>query len=175
MAIVPVIKEIITEAYRASDPTTISETNIDGHGKSFTMKRQIENKLGFPYVLLRFDTNPATLFPYFVDGHDLRRMCDYILFADRNEVGWCLLIELKKGKDDAMPQLNAGEAFARFLIEAAERVKKDVVSSKVQFRKIRVAEYSQLRKHQKVVIPEYDANHYINLQSEVLQLRHLLR
>lgn len=62
------------------------------------------------------------LFPFFAKNSGNHIMCDYILFCERNNKMYVLLVELKRGRKSVTPQLNAGECFAKFIIDALNRV-----------------------------------------------------
>lgn len=175
MAIINELATVIKAKYLASDRTCVREENIDGRGNRFIMERKIESKPGVPFELYRFDSDPEKLFPYFEGGHNLRRMCDYVLIAEWNEKYWCLLIELKKGKEDAREQLEAGEAFMRFILSTAERVGKQIPTNEIIFRKIRVAENTKCKRNLRASTPDYDQENYLNLFTDCLHLKHLLR
>jgi len=174
MAIISELETVINSAYLVPDTTCVREENIDGRGERFIMERQIISKPGVPFVLYRFDGDPEKLFPYFQGGHNLRRMCDYVLIAEWQNKYWCLLIELKKGREDARPQLEAGEALMRFILSTAERVGKQIQTNEVMFRKIRVAENTKCKRSLKATIPKYDETHFLNLLHDYLPLKQLL-
>ncbi len=173
MALIKTMAQIIKDTYLAPDRVRVWEENFDSNGKSFIMENPIESKPSIPYSLYRFE-NPETLFPYFDRISGLGKMCDYVLFAEWENQEWCLLIELKKGNADAHDQLEAGEAFMRFVVGAAERIGKSVRCNEVQFRKIRIGENTNAKGEQKSKTPAY-TNGYLNLLTNDLHLRYLLR
>lgn len=90
------------------------------------------------YTLYRYDqTEQGDLFfPFFNNTHDgeygktecptpkdLLKFCDYILLAERNDVLYVLLIELKSGNNgDAFKQLDASETFMEYVQHTAKRI-----------------------------------------------------
>lgn len=166
------IKQVLQDNFLAADQAVLREVNHDGVA-AFTMEASIDNKEQVPYALYRFE-NPSVLFPYFKSGQDLRKMCDFILFAERGNTFWCLLIELKRGKESADKQLAAGEAFARFIIDAAERVQKPIACATTNFRRVRVEEFKNSHGSQKAVTPQHQGG-FINLKTQKFSLKYLLR
>lgn len=63
-------------------------------------------------IQYKFDKNlPKTykggLFPFFKKVEGVCKICDYILFAEKGRRVFCILIELKRGNSQSLPQLNA--------------------------------------------------------------------
>ena len=56
------------------------------------------------------------IFPFFNSGNqNVCKVCDYILFAEKNNQIFVLIIELKRGRNATLPQLKAGECFVDFI------------------------------------------------------------
>lgn len=92
--------------------------------KGIKMKKQIMGYKRNPHLLYRLDHESiCDLFPLLNnDVKHLKKMCDYVLFLAHESKLYIFLIEMKQGKDGKAKQLDAGEAFIRFVIESAERV-----------------------------------------------------
>lgn len=100
-------------------------------------EKQVEMSLdiisyGKPYLLYSFDKvvknkksgKAIDLQPYFKASKNVKSMCDYFLFCWDNSKLFVLLIELKQGEEQVSRQLDAGELFARYLINTFNRVEK---------------------------------------------------
>lgn len=91
------------------------------------------------HTLYRYDQKEQKekFFPFFNNTHDgedgkaeiptpqdLLKFCDYILLAERNNVLYVLLLELKSGANngDACKQLDATEVFMEFVKNTAKRI-----------------------------------------------------
>lgn len=90
------------------------------------------------YALYRYDQKEQgdLFFPFFNNTHDgekekaacptpkdLLKFCDYILLAERSDVLYVLLIELKSGDNgDAYKQLDASETFMEYVKYTAIRI-----------------------------------------------------
>ncbi|MCR4831828.1 MAG: hypothetical protein K5883_10305 [Pseudobutyrivibrio sp.] len=90
------------------------------------------------HTLYRYDQKEQRekFFPFFNNTHDgesgeaeipapqdLLKFCDYILLAERNNVLYVLLLELKSGDNgDAYKQLDASEVFMEFVKNTAKRI-----------------------------------------------------
>jgi len=82
---------------------------------------------------------PKGLFPFFNRGEPkVCSFCDYVIFTEYNGKLFILLIELKKGKDNVMKQLNAAQCFSEYLISTINRVYG--TSLKPEIRKISIRE-----------------------------------
>ncbi len=85
-----------------------------------------------PQTLYRFNLDDEDFLPFFKEPKDapegLRKFCDYILLVEKNGSTYIILIEMKRNKDDvakAKKQLNASETFMQYIINSAERLKRD--------------------------------------------------
>lgn len=100
------------------------------------------------YSLLSFDISiprgEVGLFPYFKKKEGVYKMCDYVIFCKHQNCLYVLLIELKKGSEQVMPQLAAGECLARFIVGTLNRLEKKKYSA--IFRKIAVRNIHLRRK-----------------------------
>lgn len=123
------VELILKEAYKAPDQTKVEETNEDGEGNPFTMVRSFRLNKGCRYLLYRFDIEPGDSqfpFPYFnlKDATGIKlgvsKVCDYVLFVERNDQNYIILLELKKGKDDPKPQLQQMRYFVEFIQQRAK-------------------------------------------------------
>lgn len=101
-------------------------------------KAEIVSDRRMSYTLYRYDqTEQGDLFfPFFNNSHDgehgraecptpeeLLKFCDYILLAERNDVLYVLLVELKSGANgDAYKQLDASETFMEYVRHTANRI-----------------------------------------------------
>lgn len=151
-----IINSILNEKFK-DDLNFLSEKDKDKDGRSFEMKRKIVSKKGLNYVLYKYDTN-KDIFPFFksqgVTG--LKKVCDYILFAEEGEHLFVYLIELKKGTESAKSQLEAGQCFAKYILSTIERLKLEIklTDDNLHFRRIRISESKSNKKTLKKGIVE---------------------
>jgi hypothetical protein len=115
------------------------EKDTDSKGISFEMTRKIQHHHGIDYVLYRFDPNKKEFFPYFSNESGLKKICDYILFAEEGKYLYVILLELKKGTESAQTQLLASEGFMNFVLASAKRIG-ITFSEHIQTIKVRVSE-----------------------------------
>lgn len=110
----------------------MENTHTTNHQASIINGRRIR------YTLYRYDqTEQGQCFlPFFNNTHDgdlgiapcpapsdLLKFCDYILLAEKNEVLYVLLIELKSGHNgDASKQLDASAVFFEYIKKTASRI-----------------------------------------------------
>ena len=87
----------------------------------------------------------------------LKKICDYILFAEEGDYLFIFLIELKKGTESAKKQLNASQEFVNYIINSAQRIGK-AIDEKIAFRQIRVSEKRISRRN----LNEKDNFKYVN-------------
>lgn len=138
MAQLKIIKEILAEEFFVSS-NTLEEKDKDNSGKYFTMKREIKSHKGIEYLLFRLDPNNTKPFPYFKQEIGLSKICDYIMFVQKNNSLYIILIELKLGSESATKQLLSSEEFAKFVIKSGERVGFKFTED-LHFRKVKISE-----------------------------------
>ena len=64
------------------------------------------------------------LFPFFAKNEGVCKVSDYIVFAERQGLLYCIIIELKRGASQTFPQLLAAKEFVKYIIATLNRVKK---------------------------------------------------
>lgn len=83
---------------------------------------------GCQFILYKFDKNlgkeyKGGLFPFFAKNKDVCKISDYILFAEKGGTLYILVIEMKRGNEQTLPQLKAALAFTKYIVETVNRVK----------------------------------------------------
>ncbi len=94
--------------------------------KDAKMKISVD-KDGCQCVVYKFDKKMSRdyrggLFPFFAKNEGVCQICDYMVFALRDGQLYCLLIELKRGKAQTMPQLRAATLFAKYVVDTINPV-----------------------------------------------------
>ncbi|MEA5459172.1 hypothetical protein VB796_08995 [Arcicella sp. LKC2W] len=156
------IKSLLHDTYleKGNDAKNLIERD-DLTGKIIMRRSIVADRID--YLLYRYDPNNIKLFPYFADISGLKKICDYILFAEEGQHLSLLLIELKLGTESARNQLIASECFAEFMIKSARRVGIELTEN-IYFRKIRVSE-ERAKNRNRLTKPgslKYDENDIIN-------------
>ncbi len=164
------VKSLLNEAFleKGSDSEFLKEKKL--------MSRKIVCHTGIDYLLYRYDPDKTTLFPYFSEHSNLRKICDYILFASEGRHLHLLLIELKFGTESATKQLIASECFVEFVLNSAKRVGIELTSD-IYIKKIRVSEERAKKRNRRTKhMPlEYDENNVINYDhSDVFRIREVI-
>jgi hypothetical protein len=137
MSNLAIIEEILHSRYKPMEQNFLIEENKDGKKQAFEMKYKIVKRPGIYHHLFRYEEDALPFFDTGISG--LKKMCDFILFAeDEREILYVFLIELKLGTDSAMKQLNAAKEFVQFIINSALRVGKEISDYKI--RKIRISD-----------------------------------
>lgn len=113
------------------------------------------------------------LFPFFAKNEGVCKVCDYLIFAEKDNNFFVLIVELKKGRQQTMPQLKAGECFANYIIATMDRVTKR--TSNVIIRKISVREFKISKKKTTQKKVEYDENRHCELKSNKFYIAHFLK
>jgi hypothetical protein len=156
------IETLLNKSYK-DDSKVLSEKEKLENGEKFEMNRNIVCH-NIDFILYRLDPNKIKLFPYFNDVSGLKKICDYILFAQEGENLYIyLLIELKKGKESASKQLNAATAFSEYIIDAARRVGINITKN-IKIIKIRISEERAKKRNQKTKSKKlsFDENGILN-------------
>ena len=118
----------------------------DRNGKVIMQRPIIDGKI--KYLLYRFDPDQIKMFPYLADESGLKKICDYILFAEEGNNLHILLIELKHGTESARNQLIASECFIDFIFKSAKRIGFEF-AEKQYIKKIRVSEERAKKRNRK--------------------------
>lgn len=133
---------------------------------------------GLKYSMLSFDVpikkGEVGLFPYFKKKEGVCKMCDYVIFCEHHHCLYVLLVELKKGSEQVMPQLIAGECLARFIVSTLNRVEKKGYTA--IFRKIAVRNIHLRRKPTTQVCDvTYDSKGFCTFKGSSFYLQEFLK
>lgn len=113
------------------------------------------------------------LFPFFAKNSGVCRVCDYLIFVKRDAHFFVLIVELKRGDQQTMPQLDAGECFVDYVISTMNRVNKQNV--KATIRKISIQEFRIKKKKTKMKEIEYDEYNHYHLKSNKFHIAAFLK
>ena len=170
------IKTIFHQNY-LDESKLLYEKDTASKGVPFEMSRKIRSHHGIDYVLYRFDPNKKEFFPYFSDQSGLKKICDYILFAEEEKHLYVILVELKKGTEPATNQLLASEAFMDFVFASAKRIGLSV-STEIHTIKVRVSE-ERAKKRNRNTKPsglKKDENGIVNYDhSDIFRIKEVLK
>lgn len=146
MSKLAILRDILHEDFRLLNQNYLTEKDTDSKGNTFEVKYKIVKQQQIAYELFRYD---GTAFPFFKDKTDLKKMCDYVLFAEERDFLYIFLIELKLGNMSAKKQLNAAKEFVEFILRSAKRIgMMDDLNYKI--RKIRICDKKIRRRTLKV-------------------------
>lgn len=94
------------------------------------------------YLLYKFENKNGQLeMPLLSDEKDVRKICDYVLFAVRRDILYAVMIELKKGYIDPLrpsQQILATEPLVEYLLKIANRICKQPLD-KIKYGRIGVS------------------------------------
>jgi hypothetical protein len=156
------IETLLHDSYleKGNDAEILIERD-DSTGKVLMERSIVADKID--YLLYRYDPNKIKIFPYFADISGLKKICDYILFAEEGQHLSLLLIELKLGTEPARNQLIASECFVEFIIKSAKRVGIELTEN-ISIKKIRVSEERAKKRNRQTKHGslKYDENDIIN-------------
>jgi len=132
------IENILANKFKDAAQCKLIEDKRNDVANPFYMERTIVAEHDVEYILYRFNPDEEEIFPFFNDATDLKKICDYILFAERGRSLYVLLIEMKLGMGSVHKQLDASELFIKYILDSAERI-----GSKIEdyhIRKVRICE-----------------------------------
>ena len=112
------------------------------------------------------------LFPFFAPVKGANKVCDFIVFAERANRNYILLIELKKGNSQTFPQLKAANDFINYVIATVNRV-----CDKVYRPTIRLISIHDIDLPKRPTAPTgiiYDDNNHHIVKSRRFVLKHYL-
>lgn len=155
-----------------SEQEYIIERDLDEKGRPFEMKFKVVSNRDIEYMLYRFESKD---FPFFKEVSGLKKMCDYILFAEENNHLHIFLIELKLGNMSARKQLASAEEFAKFLLNSCSRV--GTVIEHFSVKKIRICQ-KLVDKRTKLDVGnsfEFDTDRYLDYKLNSFHLPSLMQ
>lgn len=136
MSKLAIIREILHENFKHPDQSCLSEKDMDHRGRKFEVNYKIVKQPHIEVELFRYDHSAL---PFFKDVSDLKKMCDYILFAEEGNYLYVFVIELKLGNESAKKQLNAAKEFVQFILSSSNRIGK-VIDQNCIIRKVRICD-----------------------------------
>lgn len=172
MSNIEIISQIIDDKFLSDNQQFIIERGKNEKGKEFEMKFKIIKNIEIEYKLYRFESKD---FPFFKEVSDLKKMCDFILFAEERGFLHIFLIELKLSPDSAKKQLDAANAFAHFILKSSKRVDKEISNFKIK--KIRICQ-KFVNKRNKMAVEnsyEFDKNDYLDYNLNSFHLSNLMQ
>jgi hypothetical protein len=166
-----IIIEILSPKNLCANQNQIIENDKDLKGKNFEMKFEIVRTSNIEYKIYRFE---QTDFPFFGDVPGLKKMCDFILFAEERNHLHIFLIELKLSSMSAKKQLDAAEEFSKFILNSSLRIGRKI--NNFTIKKIRICN-SNLRKSKHLTVEkkyQFDENNYLDYSLKDIHLKHLI-
>ncbi len=172
-----VLGEVLHRRYCPADQAQLIEDFAgDGRAGVSPMRRNILAAPGIQHKLYRFHSEHGQeVFPFFEPKSGLKKMCDYILFAEEGKHLYCLLIEMKESSGGASPQLAAAGAFVRFVLDTVVRVGMPFALQNVHTRYISIHERGSRKRGEREEEPEYDEQQWTKLTAQALRLAQLLK
>lgn len=169
------LKKILTEEVIIKSEF-LSEKGKDNSGNDFSMRRNIRSHKGIDYLLFRLDPDKIKPFPYFNKDIGLSKICDYIMFVQKSNSLFVILIELKLGKDSATEQLFASEEFSKFIINSCKRVG-FILTEDIQYKKVKISESALTRPKTAEEMCKIDENNIIHYnhknEFQIMEILHL--
>lgn len=167
-----IVSQIIDDKYLSSEQNKIIEKDKKSDGKPFEMKFDIVKSNNIEYKLYRFESQD---FPFFKEITGLKKMCDFILFAEEKNHLHIFLIELKLSPDSAKKQLDAANEFAIFILKSSKRIGKEI--NHFSIKKMRICQ-TFVNKRSKMAIEnnyEFDTNDFLDYKLKSIHLSHLMQ
>lgn len=167
----------IQDAYLSPDQNKLVEENTDENQQVFRMERPVNVKKSITHVIYRFDPDKEILFPYLKPSNPLRRVCDYIIFADDGIEKFVFLIEMKRGQGCPGEQAFITKSFVEFILKRMDFKNKTSMASSVKYRMIGIKDTPspQRLKTGGYASLTYDDKGYVLLQKDFdIHLRRLM-
>lgn len=162
------VKATIQDAYLSPNQDKLVETNLDARQNEFLMERPVHVKRSIAHVIYRFDPDNEILFPYLKPTEPLRRVCDYIIFADDGKDRFVFMFEMKKRSGSPGEQAAISQSFVDFILKRMDFKNGTSMASSVNYRKIGLKDTSapQRLKTGGYASLSYDKDGYVLLQRD---------
>ena len=160
---IDIIKRIFEDSFMNVSLDFIEEPKIKM--KRILRRDRIDDE---DIVIYRLDKAGVDLFPYLKDSESegfkgMKRKCDFVIFVSYSNTLYVLLIELKKGKDSPVQQLDVSEPLIDFVFQRASKLGCWDKKNQIQIRKIGVSDIVQKRETGNRGGILYDENHYVKV------------
>ncbi len=170
MSKLAIIRDILSEKFKHSDQSCLTEKDTNSKGKPFDVSYKIIKQPQIDFELFRYD---HAALPFFKDIKNLKKMCDYILFAEEGDYLYIFVIELKLGNESARKQLDAASEFVQFIINSANRIGQSIDEC-YKIRKVRICN-EKIKKRKLKFEVQFDAEDYCDYQLSNFYLEPLMR
>ena len=171
------VRDTIQNAYLSPDQDKLVEENVDDRQHLFRMERPVIVNHAIAHVIYRFDPDREILFPFLKPSYPLRRVCDYIIFADDGCEKFVFLFEMKRRQGSPGEQAAISVSFVDFILKRMDFKNGTSIAPSVIYRKIGVKDTSapQRLKTGGYASLSYDQNGYVLLHREFdIRLRILM-
>ncbi len=161
---IDIIHRIFNDNYKNESLDVIREDNE--HMQRVLYRGSINDD---SIAIYRLDLNGVHLdmFPYLKGDSEvhglkgMKRVCDFVLFVLHRGELFVLLIEMKKGKDSPLEQLQVSEPLIDFIFSRAKLL--NYLTSDYKVRKIGITDIVDKRKTSERGEVIYDENNYVKL------------
>jgi hypothetical protein len=163
------IQHILNSQFLSKEKTKFVEEQ-----DSFTMEIPIKSD-GCQFLSYKYDKElkgfKGGLFPFFAQNKGVQKISDYVIFAEKGNQLYVLLVELKRGNASARPQLEAAKCFVSYIISSVKRVKN--ISIEPQLRCITISEFKRFKKSTQEKPIQYTDN-FTEFKGTIFRLRTFL-
>ncbi len=171
MSKLEIFDSILNNQLKPLNQGIMVEENYDNFGRRFKMESKIVAGRT-EHLLFRFDYED--IFPYFSSTSGLKKMCDYILFAEERQLLYVFLIELKLSRLSAKKQLIAGKAFARYIVETAKRIGHEIDDEDILIKSVRISNANQKKRKTRESFAQYNSDGYLDYEFQDFRLKYLM-
>lgn len=161
--VIEILNRIFDSRFIVESPSTIEEPS-EGMSRTFFKGRNLQDD---DVLVCRLDQGGIDMFP-FLRGKSIpmglkgmKRICDYAIFVDKEELLYVLLVELKKGDDSPQEQLNVTVPLIDFIFERAKILNHLQVDYKI--RKIGITDKADKRPTSDRGNINYNEDDYVKL------------
>lgn len=169
-----IINEILNSRFKSANQNALIEEDFDNRGKPFAINYSIISS-NISYCLYRYNPKECDIFPYFSQVSGLKKICDYILFAEEGEYLYVFIIEMKKSNSSARKQLLASKTFIEYIVNSARRIGKEI-DDNIAMRLIRICDNKLTKKRSKREedVIQFDNEGYCDYSYSKFRLKNLM-
>lgn len=163
------IKNVLHDDFLCKERTVLEEKTVE-------MKISIDSN-GCNFLLYKYDKElkkeyRGGLFPFFAKNRGVCSVCDYILFAEVGKKLFILIIELKKGNEQTLPQLKAACCFVNYIMGTINRVNRTSIEPEIRL--ISIHEYNVVKKSTREKGINYDSDCHCQFKQRKFQIKKFL-
>lgn len=171
MSAIDILDEILSSKY-LYDENELKEINYGHNRREIVNSYKIYSSSAGTLRVYRFENN---CFPYFSNVRGLKRMCDFVVFWEFEDVLYINLIELKDGIASCKPQLMASRTFIEYIINSCNRIGYAIEDYQIKMLRLSNTKINKMatKGYMKPEYLPFDEDDYADYNTKTIHLKYI--